>query len=1055
MRRIEIPLFLWSLFVCAAAGMSATPAFGQQFVPSSQTKPSANFFANNPAPIPSASTHSQVPRLDTHRQDNTHLQDNRQQDNRQPQARTLPNVPMLPTAPSASQSPQIRPVVHNAAGDSNTMNNIANNPAVNNPAVPNILVQHHRLRLSPQVFEQNLIKKLGSRFVPVRNVESPPGQNRYKLPGRGGMDVEIVIDQQHATVSVSSTPQLVHATLQIIRFLDTADVPGSSLTHFVPVQQANVEPARRVANLVNQEMIRVAQLAVPPAEPIVNGAAGADAGGDSFGRVIGNVNIEIIDAFGTVVIQGSPGDVAVVQEMIRQLEELSLANEPVIELVPMWHADSLRVSQLVQTLYQQVYQQRRGALTILPLVKPNTILMIGREESINAAKELISKLDTPGIPNAGFRIFPLKHAAAPELGPQITSSFTGRAGFGQGLSLQVNIVPDARTNALIVQANPRDMVEVESMIRQLDVPGGEITSFMRVFPLRNAIAADLQVVLTNALNSGISTTRGTMLSLSNLDADGNIVRSSVAYNVSVVADARNNALIVTAPPETMPLIAQLIEQLDKLPSTESRIRVFTLVNGDAFALTNLLTNIFAPGAANQVASVRPGFEESESTLVGIRFQTDVRTNSIVAIGSDGDLAIAEALLIRLDSESLNNRRVFTMKLVNTPAEEIAPILNNHINTERQIALQNTQTLLPNSPIEQFERETNIIAEPISNSLIITTSPRYHDHIRKIIADLDERPQMVAIEVLIAEVTIQKNRERGVEIGLQDSILFNQTIPPSPLGFIDKSSVGVQGITRLGAGQGGNGFSFTAANESVSLFIRALETHSRTQILARPRLVTLHNNRATIQVGESVPYEAGTNIGSGGQSSSSTEFLPIGTVLDITPRIMPDGMISMGVYVERSSLIGWETIGTGRAPHIRDTNATTTISAMDGETVVFAGLISEEKTSINNSVPGLNKIPMIKHFFENDARFRERKELVIILTPKILRTQGELDLQNRQERERLSWCTADVIRLMGDPSIRRRSDVWPADEVRHIHGTPTLLLETQLPPQPMVPIWEER
>jgi len=45
--------------------------------------------------------------------------------------------------------------------------------------------------------------------------------------------------------------------------------------------------------------------------------------------------------------------------------------------------------------------------------------------------------------------------------------------------------------------------------------------------------------------------------------------------------------------------------------------------------------------------------------------------------------------------------------------------------------------------------------------------------------------------------------------------------------------------------------------------------------------------------------------------------------------------------------------------------------------------------------------------------------------------------------------------MGDPSIRRRSDVWPADEVRHIHGTPTLLLETQLPPQPMVPIWEER
>ncbi|MCL2005715.1 MAG: hypothetical protein FWG73_06075 [Planctomycetaceae bacterium] len=1038
MKRIGLSLCSWTLLGCVAVLPTGQYALAQQFTnpkqTQQQTQPGAIFHAPMQTSNISFSSGFVTPVGST-------------------QSRPAPVVtPMLPAASGQA----VRPVVHNGP--------LQNGP-VQNGAVQGPVTQSHRLRLAPQNFERNLVGKLGSRFVPIRNVESPPGQSRYQLPGRNGAAIELLIDHQHATVSVAGPPQLVNATLQIVRFLDIEDIPGAALTQFVPVQQANVEPARRVAGLVNQEMHRVAQIDARAAGNAanINGAAGDEA----FGRVVGNVHIDIIDALGTVVIQGSPSDVAVVQEMIRQLEELGLANEPVIELVPMQHADSLRINQLVQTLYQQVYLQRRGQITMIPLVKPNTILLIGRQESITAAKELIAKLDTPVIPNANFRIFHLKHAAATELGPQIQNSITGRPGAGQQLAPQVGIIPDARTNSLIVQANPRDMLEIESMIRQMDVPGGEITSFMSVFTLRNAMATEMQQVLSNALNSGISNVRGTMLSLNNVDAEGNLMRSSVAYNVSVVADARNNALIVTAPPETMPLIAALIEQLDRLPSAESRIRVFTLFNGDAFALTTLLNNVFASGAATQVMAARPGFEEGDSPLVGIRFQTDVRTNSIVAIGSEGDLAIAEALLIRLDSENLNNRRVFTMKLVNTPAEEIAPILNTHIANERQIALQNTQTLLPNSPLEQYERETNIIAEPISNSLIVSTSPRQFEQIRKIITELDERPMMVAIEVLIAEVSINRSRDRGVEFGLQDSILFDRAMntvlpgasaPPFPSiiaanpitgGLTNTKNVGSQGVTSLGVGQG-SGFSFSASSESVSIFVRALETQSRTQVLGRPRLVTLHNRRAQIVVGEEVPYEGMTTVGTGG-TSSDVARLPIGTTLDITPRIMPDGMVSMAVFIERSSLIDMLDIGNRNAPHTRTTNATTTLNAMDGQTVVFAGLISETKRSVNNSIPGLNRIPILKHFFEMDTRTNDRSELLIVLTPRILRTQDDMNALDQQEFERMRWCTADVVRLTGNPNIRRRSDVWSMHEVPHIPATPIRLKDTQLPPVPVFPV----
>ena len=948
----------------------------------------------------------------------------------------------------------------------------ANNMPVQAPAVvarpvaQNAVTQNHRLLLSPQVFERNLVERLGNRSIPIQNVAADSGIAQYRLPARDGTAIELTVNRQQGLVSITGAPAMVDACLRIVRLLDTQEATGGPVARFMPVQQSNVDVARQVADIVNRESLRVAQ-ATP--QPVVGAPMPLGFGEDELtaAGVVGPVEIEIIDAFGTVIIQGSPGDVAIIQGMLRELEALSLENEPVIELIPLWHADSLRVSQLVLQLYQQVYQVRRGPITMLPLVKPNTILIIGRRESIEAAKELIDKLDTPVIPDANFRIFHLRHAAVNEVAPQINQSFLNRPGANQGLAPQLNIVIDFRTNALIVQANPRDMLEIDAMIRQLDVPGSDLTSFMQRFPLRNALATELVTVLNNALNNSIGN-RGTMLSTGATDAAGNLVRSSIMHNVSIVPDGRSNSLIVTAPPETMPLIAALIEQLDQLPAAESRIRVFTLANADAFNLTTLLTNTFAPTAAigaQTIATVRPGFEEGESTLVSVRFQADIRTNSIVAIGSEGDLAIAEALLLRLDAENLNNRTVFTMKLINTPADEIAPILNQYFLNERQFNIQNAATFQPNSPQEQFRMETNVIAEPISNALIISTTPQQYEAVRRVVLAIDERPQMVAIDVLIAEVSLSRSRDRGVEFGLQDSILFQTPSPASFPGFgfanPGARAVGTQGITSLGVGHAANGggFSFSASSESVSILIRALETNSRTQVLSRPRLVTLHNRQAQIEVGSSVPYSSGSTM-SGQNVITNTAWRPVGTILDVTPRIMPDEMIAIALYVERSSIAEWRPVAGTDLPVFNNTTASTTINAMNGQTVVFAGLITEERITTNKSVPGLNRIPVLKHLFEFDSQETRRSELVIIMTPRIIRTPEDMMILNRKEQERMQWCVSDVVRLTGDSGMRRRSDEWFPSEVRHTIGTPTQLHESQLPadnriPTPMFPMIETR
>ena len=971
-------------------------------------------------------------------------------------ASAVSSIPPAPTAEPAAAMPNAeRPV------------------AQNTQTAHNVITQNHRLRLTPQVFEKNLVEKLGSRFVPMRGEAEIDGISRYSLPTKEGTDIQLVIHLQQGVVTVTGSPPMVESSLQIVRLLDVPEAPGGAVTKFVPVQQSSIVPVQRVANMVNRETVRVAQTERPPV-PATPAAPNGNAPGteEPLGGVVGPVNIDVIPDFNTMVIQGTPRDVAIIRNMIQQLETLSLENEPVIELIPMRNADSLRVSQLVQQLYQQVYANRRGAVTMVPLVKPNTILIIGRKESITAAMELITKLDTPVNPNAAFQIFHLKHAAAMELAAQIQQSFQNRTGANQYLAAQISIVPDNRTNALIVQGSPRDLAEAAAMIQQMDIDGSKVTTFVRSFPLRNAVAQEMVTTLSAAMTSA-GTTRGTMLSMGTVDAEGNLARSNVLYNVGLAADVRSNSVIVTAPPDAMSLIENIIYQLDRLPAAESRIRVFTLTNADAYRLTQVLTSLFAAGQTNQVASVLPGTEPGESTLVGLRFQAEIRTNSIIAIGSEGDLAVAEALLLRLDADNLNSRRIFTIRLVNTPADELAPILNSYITTERQIDLQDSTTYLPNSPLEQYQKEVNIVAEPISNSLIISTTPRYYDQIRKIIQDLDERPLMVAIDVLIAEVDITRSKDRGVEFGLQDSILFSPASALGPggtamntafPGFRAGNAVGTQGgVTSLIPPGSTGGFSFSASSESVSMFIRALETQRKTQVLSRPRLVTLHNRRAQVSVGQDVPYSGAVTQNVNTTQTSTDWARDIGTFMDITPRIMPDGMIALLVYVSRSSIVNWETIGTNsRAPLLNMTYASTTLNAMDGQTVIFAGLISETKTSENNSVPGLNKIPFIKHLFEYDKKGYERKELLVVLTPRIIRTREDMDCLNQQEYERMQWCVRDVVRLTKDCSILRRSDEWYPSEVRHIHGAPVILNESQLPsesaipmPVPMFPVIETK
>ncbi|MDR2642422.1 MAG: hypothetical protein LBC74_06470 [Planctomycetaceae bacterium] len=1028
------------------------------------------------------------------------------------------------------------PIANNPADNNSAA--FAKNPVVNNNATNNPIANSYKLQhLTGAGFETKLIKKLGQRFIPVHNIENSQDITKYRLPVKNGSNIDLTIDRTNGIVIVSGANTAVENCVKIVRLLDLPESKDGSITEFKILQNTDSATLRKTVGVINQSSgnqlsgqntVKLVQnqpsVPTPPAPqpPITNPAAPearfnlnpttnnnqttnketttnpdntpAAEENNGNGTILGPVQVNIIEGLDIGVIMGQPNDVAIVQRIIDQIDKISLEYEPVIELVPIKQADSLRVCQIVQELYQQIYASRRGTIIMLPLVKPNTILIVGKKENLNTAKELISKLDLAVDPKSQFRIFRLKNAQAETLIVQIQTFYQTRTSTGY-LEQQVNVVADARTNSLIVQANPRDLKEIETMINQLDVKGGEAKNIVKTFPLKNAVASELattlqNIITGNATNTGNFGNNNTTASTQSrnpvwviIDKDKKETQSiSTLYDIRITADTRLNMLIVSAPPDTMVMIEMLVNQLDQLPSAEAVIKIFTLVNADAYAITTMLQNLFSStsttgtgfggntGTTNSsmMPIKRPGIEQNESSLVSVRFVAEVRTNSILAIGSAGDMATVETILMRLDEENMNNRKIMTIKLINTPASEIAPVIQQYVTNERQLEIQNITSYLPQSPKEQYLKEIVIVAEPISNTLIISCTPRFYDQIRNIVKWIDERPRVVAIKGLIAEVKINNGNERGFEIGLQDSILFKRSTGSPPLpgflfgsdaslptGNVSAGTVATQGISQLGtrSSNGIGGFTFSASSESVSILMRALEEKDKLKILSTPQLTTLHNMRAVVDSGQEIPFLSSTSS-TYGEQNYGIEWKNVGTSLDVTPRITADDQIVMSLYIGRSSLGSKaDTLttfvnagGTVETPKINHEKVQTTISAMDGQTVIIGGLISEQKEFVNRSIPVLNKIPVIKHFFEYESQKINRSELLIILTATIIRSDADMDKLKQQEYSRLHWCLSDVVKLTGKSEMKTRTDHWLPNEVPYIKGTPTKLQESQLPPE---------
>lgn len=756
-----------------------------------------------------------------------------------------------------------------------------------------------------------------------------------------------------------------------------------------------------------------------------------------------------------VLVGGSKDGIDRAVELIKKLDVPPGESSQVIHVYKTNEAPASKIGEMIKNIFQERNQPRQGSTgTSVPDIKVTVEANdTARTIVVNASKldhvliaDLIKQLDRPSALIDMVKVFPLLRARASKVKEILDEVYQSAQSGGGGAGAQaVAVVADERTNAIVVAAPPGELSNVETIIGRLDQ--ADITGLVEVgiFPCDNEDAEKMaeilnQIMMAQGAQGGASSAEN-----DNLRPAGS---RPIAYrdrttpgeerllqtmreNVQITFNVRSNSVIAVAPPETLRLIKELIRKLDGIQKREVLVKVFLLRHADATKIVQILETMFAQDeSASQQAEFQQGREmnveggisgtsgvptalsqggESRKGTFGrpkTTFVADERTNAIIAAGWPEDVNVVADILDQLDSIDVRNRDSFVYTALNMKAVDMQTALDQYFQKEKSV-LDSVGDAV--SPQQRMERDVSVIAHEESNQLIISTSPRMKSSVLSIVESLDTPPAQVMIQVMIAEVTIDDRFEMGLEFALQE-LRFSETAVPGGNGILQSSHFDVVGGTDLGAaGSGLGGFSFTITGEDFNFLVRALQSDSRLEVIQRPMIMCQDNQVANITVGQSVPIPQATGQNTGGTVQTNVVYQDVGVILKVEPNINPDGWVYLKVAPEISDIADSSIqVGPGVfAPIFTNRKAETFVAVKDGETVVIGGLITTSESESESKVPLLGDLPLIGAAFRTTVRVKRKTELLLALTPRIVRTVEDGYRMSIEERDKSGIITDEM------------------------------------------------
>jgi general secretion pathway protein D len=550
---------------------------------------------------------------------------------------------------------------------------------------------------------------------------------------------------------------------------------------------------------------------------------------------------------------------------------------------------------------------------------------------------------TPGY---GISVLPLRYVSA-ETVLRAIDSFATKPGTAR---------VDNSRNLLLVQGQSTERASAIEAALALDVDWMRNQS-VGIFPVRNASPETIIAELRNVFDAG-------------KDGNGsNLVRFQPINRLNaILAISKTNRMINQ--------VKVWVARLDKSDYDNTTVRVYRLRYGNARNIAGILKEVFT-GQANTTASA-----DLSQLTPGSAMQR--ATNSATQPGQNPP-----------GSTSNSSNSIFG-NTANDNADNTArsnPSQGPAVKAATDIAsLSNTSgssgpALLPN---------VKITADVANNSLLIYASRDQYKMVERAIFELDRAPLQVAIDVTVAEITLNNDLKYGVQFYLQNGA-------KDIAGGLSMTSVLKRMIP------GANLVLGSASDPQVVL--SALKTITDVKVISSPALVVLDNQQAVLQVGDQVPIvtrQATDAVTSNTTLVNSVEMRDTGVILKVTPRVNANGVVNLDVTQEVSAVASNDP---NLGPTISQRRIQSTIAVATGQTVLLGGLISSKTSRDKSGIPILSDIKGIGDLFATNNNVTNRTELIIFIRPQIIRDGVDAQLVAEELRSKLTTLGRNAPRVV--------------------------------------------
>lgn len=283
------------------------------------------------------------------------------------------------------------------------------------------------------------------------------------------------------------------------------------------------------------------------------------------------------------------------------------------------------------------------------------------------------------------------------------------------------------------------------------------------------------------------------------------------------------------------------------------------------------------------------------------------------------------------------------------------------------SLYSSQTPQENGP--------RIVPNQANNSLLIYATGEQYEFIREVLEKIDQPSAQVLIEATLAEVTLSNDLRYGVDWRKLEG---NDTIT------LSNNSGGVPASIFPG-------FSYSYIGSSARAVLNTLQSKTNVRVLSAPRLLVLNNQTASLQVGDQVPLvtqQAQSVSAAGAPIVNTVELRDTGVILKVTPRVNESGSIILDIDQEVSDAVPTTTSGIS-SPTIQQRKLSSTVSTRSGQMIALGGLIRDRTTRGKSGIPLLSQIPLVGAAFGTHSTRNDRTELIILLTPTVMRSPEEI------------------------------------------------------------------